>query len=489
LTLLRKTVRGATVVGSGRAMCQAMGLARNVLVARLLGPAEFGIAATFAITVSLLEMLSDLAMDRMLVQARDGDEPRMQATAHLLQAIRGVVLGAAMFVLAAPVAQLFDAAHAAWAFRVLAVVPVVRGVAHLDVKRAQRGLSFGPAVAADTFSQMIALVVAYPLGVWLGDYSIAMWLLVAQSAAYTIATHLVAGRRYAWAWDRRLAARFTGFGWPLLINGVLLFLIVQGDRVIIGSKLGGYSAGDLGIYSAAMMLALAPAVMLATLSQSLLLPVLASSRDDRGAFLARYRLGVQASTLAGIGVALGLIAVGVPLIPLLFGPEFAPAAVVLPWLAVAQAVRVSRMTPAVAAMALADTRNMMWSNVARAAALVLVVAAAAAGADLPVVAACGIVGEVAASFVAARRLEGRHNLPASDVLRSGVLITATTLVFGVVPANLLILLPFWVRMTGSFVFFVAGLLMAWWLCPSLHPFVRSRVQHAEPLGPVRDCTA
>ena len=85
-------LKGTSVVAGGHLTGQLCALVRNIVIARAIGPENFGLAATLVITVSLLEMMSDLSLDKMLVQAKDGDKERLQACAQFLQLIRGVFL-------------------------------------------------------------------------------------------------------------------------------------------------------------------------------------------------------------------------------------------------------------------------------------------------------------------------------------------------------------------------------------------------------------
>ena len=83
-----------------------------------------------------------------------------------------------------------------------------------------------------------------------------LWLVIAQAAALAAAiapcwpSGDIAGLTIG-----EYARRLLTFGWPLLVNGLLMFGIVQGDRLIIGTA---YSVYDLGIYSVALTLAMAP---------------------------------------------------------------------------------------------------------------------------------------------------------------------------------------------------------------------------------------
>ena len=87
----RSLLSGVLVVCSGQGLVQLLMLGRNVVLARLLGPAEMGSAAALVITASLLDMISNLSADKLLIQAADGDSPRFQATAQAIHVIRGVV--------------------------------------------------------------------------------------------------------------------------------------------------------------------------------------------------------------------------------------------------------------------------------------------------------------------------------------------------------------------------------------------------------------
>ena len=55
MTLKRKAIRGSVLLTAGEAIVYGASFARNMLLARLLTKADFGIAATFSMVVMLLE--------------------------------------------------------------------------------------------------------------------------------------------------------------------------------------------------------------------------------------------------------------------------------------------------------------------------------------------------------------------------------------------------------------------------------------------------
>ena len=128
--LKKRVLKGGALLSAGSAVGKALALIRNIIIARILSPEDFGVAATFIITLSLLQSVSEVAADKLQVQAKDGDDKRLQQVMHLFQLMRGVFGAAILIIFARPIAGLFGAPEAAWAFQWLALIPLLRGLAH-----------------------------------------------------------------------------------------------------------------------------------------------------------------------------------------------------------------------------------------------------------------------------------------------------------------------------------------------------------------------
>jgi O-antigen/teichoic acid export membrane protein len=435
-------LRGGLHLSTGQVISQAGSFVKNLIVARLVSPADFGIAAIFSLTFSLMEMISNLSAQMLLVQDGDGDNPRFENTAHFIHAARGLMNATIIFVLAGPVSHLFGAPQAKLAFECLALVPLIRGFYHLDINRFQRHMRFGPFVQVDSGSNLLVTLIALPLAFWLRNYWAMLWLLVAQSVCYLIGSHLVSERRYAWACDRFFTKRMFHFGWPLLINGLLLFGIFDGDRFVIGSAhrlfaRSNYTLTDLGVYSVAFALAQAPSVTFGNICSSLFLPLLSRAQGLRTQFERRYMVCIQIVSLLAAIVAIGFILAGGKIVTSIYGHKYAAAGIYVGWLAAMWSVRVFRMAPTIAAMAYGDTRNAMVSNLARSSAVVGALLIAATGRSLVWIAVCGFLGELVALVVCVGRLQLRHGVPAKlcyrpfAVFSAGVGVSVLIVVAGI----------------------------------------------------------
>jgi O-antigen/teichoic acid export membrane protein len=416
MTIRRTAVKGTLLLGAGGLLEHALQFLRNIIVARLVSPEDFGIAALFVMTVSLLQSISNLAVDTLLIQSPYGENPRFQQTSQLMMVVRGLGLALVLLLSAGYVARLFNIPAATWAFRLVAVVPLIRGLVHLDMVRSQRQLNYKRRLVTDISSQIMSLLLAWPLAAWLGDYSAILYLIIVQTLARTIISHVVAERSYTWGWEPIHARQIVSFGWPLLINGILLFLIMQGDRFIIGAADNlfareTYSKAQLGFYSAAFVLSSAIIDGISSIVTPVMLPLLARAQDFAAQFEKRCQFCIHVAAFIVGPIGIFFILVGGWFIVLVYGKQYLAAAPLMTWLGVAQSVRFFRTASATIALSKGDSPNMTISNMFRAFSFILAFVFAALGTDIVWIAASGLAGEILATGVSIGLLKYRLAVP------------------------------------------------------------------------------
>lgn len=375
----RQIVSGAALTTAGHALGIGASTLRNIVIARSIGPTDFGIAATFLVTLSLIDMLADLSIDKLLIQAPDGDSELLQRVAHALNAVRGVLTGLALAALAWPLAQLYQVPEAVWAYAALAAVPVIRGFAHLDMRRVQRQFRFMPTTVVDASSQIVSVLMAVALASWIGDYSVTLWVIVGQALAYTIVSHLVAERRYGWSLDRGCAQRFFVFGGPLLLNGGLIWLVTQGDRMLIGAVI---TTTALGIYAAANTILSVPFTAVTTIGGRVGLPMLSGRQNEPAAFDRQAELIGGAYAMVISAAFVPLVVVMPWLLMVAFGSEYAIEPMAGALLTLALTARTGRAFPTLMALSTARTGTILVGNVGRAVLLPVLIGASLLGETL-----------------------------------------------------------------------------------------------------------
>lgn len=408
----RPITRSALLVTCNQVIAEGAVLMRNVLLARLLGPEQMGLAVMLAIALRCLEMVSYLAVDRLLVQAREGNTARFQASAHGLEVIRGILSGMLLAALAYPAARGFGYPEMAWSFAALGMVPALRGFLHLDYRRLQRRLRFGPTLKVESTASVAGLVAVWPALQWTGDFSALLWVSLVQALVQVLMSHAVARRRYRIRMDRGHAERMLRFGLPLLLNNLVMFGVFQGDRLVVALAV---SPAELARYALALQLGLLPTLVLARGSLSLLLPILARVQDNRREFARHYRRSLLLLAIAATVFTAVYTWGGNHVIALLFGNDFTVAPVVLSFLGCALALRIFRIGPGTAALALGDSRTLMLANLWRIGGLLLAGWAAFTGLGLASITAAAALGELSALLAGVHLLRSRHGIEAQIV--------------------------------------------------------------------------
>ena len=406
-------IRTAILVVSGNAFTSALLLVRNLVVARVISVEDYGIASTFAITMAIVEMTSNLGLQQLVVQDRDGDDPRLQAGLQGFNALRGLLAGLILLALAGPLAGFLGVPDIAWAYQLMALVPVLRGLQHFDVERFKRTMRFGPWILAGLMPAALSVAAVWPLDRLLGDWRVMLYAVLGQVGLSLLASHLLAERRFAMSLDRAIMAKGLRFGWPLLLNGVLLFLVMHGEKLVVGRELG---MAPLGIFAMGFTLTLTPTLILARSAQAFFLPQLSAVQDDDARFQPMAAATMQAAVANGLLVAVAIVVVGPPFVALVLGEKYADLGPLLSWLGILQAIRVFKAGPAVVALARGRTGNAMIGNLPRVAAILAAWWALAGGSGLLSVVAIGIAGEVVGFAISLALLRGRADVALGPML-------------------------------------------------------------------------
>jgi O-antigen/teichoic acid export membrane protein len=354
--------RGGKVYFFGNGVAQVAALLRYVVLARLLGPVELGLAATLVVIGAFFDLISDTGSDRFLIQDRDGDTVEVQKLVQLVYVGRGVMIAASLVIFSIPLAHFYHAPRLAAGFAVLALSPLILGFLHLDIRRVQRHLDFRTEGLSLIVSELASLVVTVVAAWLLRNYTAILYGLIARAIIMVAISHLRAERPYGLGYYAESGRRLRRFAGPLVLTGIMLFVGYQGDRVVIGQQLG---FKDLGHYSAVLLLVYYPSTMLLRYIHALYVPLVAAGRDDPALRDAvSERLGGQTFLLA-LSMSVGFAVVAPRLVTLLYGSKFTQSALLVGLIGVLQTTRFLINWPTTVALSMGLSRTVLASNLPR----------------------------------------------------------------------------------------------------------------------------
>ena len=347
-------LRGGLLLGFGNISLALLGLVRNAFIARMISVQDFGIGSSFIITLIVLKALSDLGLYRLIIQAPDGDEPRVMSTLHAVHACRGLIGAVTLFLAGGTVARYFGVPEATWAYRSLGILVLLEGCVHFDIYRLQRKLIFLPGVAADGGGLLISIVAVAPFVAIFHDYRAVLFIVITHQFSFVVMSHLFARRPYRFAWDREIVRRVFSFGGPLLIASLLIIITSNANRVIVGGMIGLTVLAWFGMATSLTMMASDFANKSLT---SFFMPLLSNAQNEPATFRKLHVLTMQSGMLIGIGSTIGVALFGPLLVNILYGQRYADALTVIVWLAVMYGLRSAAGAASTIAISGANTKD------------------------------------------------------------------------------------------------------------------------------------
>lgn len=299
-------------------------LGGNLILTRLLFPEAFGLMALVQVVMMGLNMFSDIGLRVSIIQNERGDDPRYLNSAWVLQIARGLVLWLVTCALAVPLAAFYEAPLLAQMLPVVGLTAIIQGFNSTKLATANRHLALGRVTMIEIGARTVGLMIVIGLALWLET----VWALVIGGLAAPLFIMIFShsslpgpGNRFQI--DTASARQLVEFGKYIFISTVAGFLIVQGDRAVLGKFI---TLSDLALYNIAFFLATLPQMIMQRLSDSVLFPLysrMARDEDnDQYDKLAKARMLIVGSALV---FSLILALCGNWLIILLYDPRYEAA--------------------------------------------------------------------------------------------------------------------------------------------------------------------
>jgi O-antigen/teichoic acid export membrane protein len=393
----RRVSKAGLTLGFGSMAEHALLFARTVLVARLLGPEYFGISVTFLLVVSAFALISDVGIEKYVIQSSEDDFERAMPTLATMLLLRGLVMGLAIVLLSGWIAGRFGQPEHAWFYALAGLIPVIEGFRNLDPLAQQRRMQFGAYVRMMLGGLVPGVVLAVVVAAITRDFiAVAAGCLLTSVVSVTL-SHVLAARPYRLGLDGAAFRSVMVYGWPLLLNGVVIFFATQGDRIIIGALEG---MSELAGYVSVAAITGGISLFFAKVTGNLFFPLMSEARGNMQHFAQRARHTGAIALLLMSATVFPLALLGAPLVMLLFGPEFRVPALLATFLAIQAAALMLRSWCATISLSLGGTSDILNASLLRIIGLGAAVYALSTGEGIVWVALCMSLGDAAATCFA-----------------------------------------------------------------------------------------
>lgn len=318
--------------GGGAFLRLFMQLAAQIVLARLLGPEQYGLFAMSVIVMSFSAFFSDIGMAYGLIQRKTLEETHIRFVLGW-QIVLGSAVAGVLVLLAAPLAGFFREPRLAEILLALAPLAFLQALGAVSLNLLKRDLNFKALQIAQTAAYFLGYVC---LGIPLALAGAGVWALVAAWAAQTLVSLMLMYRAARHPLVPLLrhpdAASMGRFGGTVLVTNLTNWLIGNIDRSVVARTLDSTS---LGLYANACNLVNTPSNTILGFMQPVLYSACAKVQDDPGRMRKAYLLLMAGIALAVMPVFFAMSAVADTLVLALYGQRWAGAAAVLQPMALA----------------------------------------------------------------------------------------------------------------------------------------------------------
>lgn len=412
---------------------QALGLARNVVIARILGPEEFGLAAVIILTLSFLDSFSNASPHNLLLQAKDDEARPLMAAAHAVTISRGVTTSLLLWAAMGLVGELLDLQLSPYAVAAVVLASIASGFTHHGVRLVQRDGDFRLGSIVQVAGDVAALVIG-AVAAWLTHSHVAVAVgLVGRNVMTTVLSLWMSPQAYEVSWAQSLLKRFWHFGWPLLVNGPLLFFSAQADRIFITKELG---TASFGIYTAVLLLVMSPSSAIMKWLGTTNIAALAKQFRDEGDLRVKGQVlqyTILMLVLAYLMLA-GFVLLGPEIVRMVYGQKFHLPAFSIGLIGGLQIIRFLRSWPSTLSLSIGANTGILLSTIVRLLALPVGYAGYVILGGLDGLLTGLVIGEVLALLVSLVVVNRNANRPAlTGFVSTGVvLLLGAALIWAVV---------------------------------------------------------
>jgi O-antigen/teichoic acid export membrane protein len=329
---LSSGMRWSTVSVIGREASRAI---FTVVIARLVGPGDFGIVAQAMVYIGIVGLLVDQGFSSALIQ-RKHIEPGMPGAVVSVNLTVGALLTALTIAIAPVWASFMHTPQLMMVLVALSPSLVLRAATVTSRAMLMRSMDFRKIAIADTSAAISGGVLGLVVAIAGGRYWAVVVQILGTDAVYFLVL-LAVGAGWRPNLRLRLLREIAGFSGRAFTAGVLIGSVSRNiDNLLVGRFQGPQA---LAFYGLAYRLLLLPVQLAGTTVSAVLFPAFAKLAHDLASMAAEVARATRALALLALP-PMALVAAAAPqLVDVIFGSRWEPAIPIAQVLAITGAIQ------------------------------------------------------------------------------------------------------------------------------------------------------
>ena len=305
----------------------------GIVLARLLSPDEYGLIGICLIFVNVLNGMVDSGFSNALIRKKDIKDVDYN-TMFITNMAISTLLYALLFVCAPIISDFFSRPELSELIRVVGLLMFANALSITQVTILTKRIDF----KTKTKASLVSAIASGFIGIAMAFVGFGVWSLVGQMLSKQLLYTLCLWILNKWWPSLKFSSKsfhyMWGFGWKLLVSGLLNNIWNQLYQVVVGKF---YSPATLGQYTRGQEYASIFSSNLTSIIQRVSYPVLSEIQDDKQRMVEGYRRVIKMTMFITAISMISLGAVAEPLIYCMIGPQWHEAATYLPLICISMA--------------------------------------------------------------------------------------------------------------------------------------------------------
>ena len=333
-SLKNKTINGVGWSAADAFLSQGVTFIVGLVLARLLSPEEYGLIGIVTIFITIMLGVVDCGFSNALIrkiEVTDDD----YSTLFYFNFVVSITMFGLLFIGAPWIANFFGRPQLVTLTRVMGLLLIVQSLSIVQYTILSRNIDF----KTKTKASVISAVISGILGIVMAYMGFGVWSLVAQQLSrqfvYSIFLWILNKWWPKWIFNIDSLKYMWGFGWKLLLSGLLERLWGQLYKVVVGKF---YTPATLGQYTRSYEYAHLFSSNFTNIVQRVSYPVLSQVQTEQERMMSGYRSIIKMTMFVTAIIMISMGAVAEPLIYCLIGPQWHQAATFLPLICVSMSL-------------------------------------------------------------------------------------------------------------------------------------------------------
>ena len=317
-SLKNKTITGLFWSFSDLISKQGINFLIQVILARLLFPKDFGIIGMITVFIAISQSFIDSGFSTALIREKKVSQEDY-STVFYFNLVMASVMYIILFFSADAISSFFNEPQLVAILRVLALILIINSFGLIQRTMLVKKIDF----KTQTRINVISSITSGIIGIAFAYLGYGVWSLVIRMLSMQFILSLLLCLSNKWipslVFKMDSFKRLFGFGWKLLVSGLIDTLYKNIYYVIIGKL---FSAIELGYYTNAQKLRDTASQSITTSVQRVSYPVLSSINGENERLRLGYKKILKNSVFITFPIMIGLAVIANPFINLLFGTKW-----------------------------------------------------------------------------------------------------------------------------------------------------------------------